>query len=117
MMAHFGESGLRALLVVAVAPLAFIAAINPSLNAATVTAIIVLLLPTMNHGNPLDSAIDRVLEVAVGSITGLVVSFLVLPSRAHSQIRTSAAGVLELMAAALEELLSVLTRGLDNDTL
>ena len=68
---HNGEGALLAVLVLAVAPLAFIAAINPSLNVATVTAIIVLLLPAMNHGNPLDSAIDRVLEVAVGAITGL----------------------------------------------
>jgi hypothetical protein len=114
---HSGEGALLAVLVLAVAPLAFIAAINPSLNAATVTAIIVLLLPTMNHGDPLDSAIDRVLEVAVGAIIGLLVSFLVLPSRAQSQIRTSAARVLELMAAALIELLSGLTRGLDNNAL
>jgi len=114
---HSGESALLAVLVLAVAPLAFVAAINPSLNVATITAIIVLLLPAMSHGNPLDSAIDRVLEVAVGAITGLVVSFLVLPSRAHSQIRAQGARVLELMAAALHELLSGLTRGLDNDAL
>src|SRR5580704_18422414 len=114
---HSGEATLLVVLVLAVAPLAFLAAINPSLNTATVTAIIVLLLPAMNHGNPLDSAIDRVLEVAVGALTGLAVSFLVLPSRAHSQIRASAARVLELMASALNELLSGLTRSLDNDTL
>lgn len=114
---HTGESALLAVLVMAVAPLAFIAAINPSLNVATVTAIIVLLLPAMSHSNPLDSAIDRVLEVAVGAITGLAVSFLVLPSRAHSQIRLGAARVLELLAAVLNELLSGLTRGRDNDAL
>src|ERR1700693_2693455 len=114
---HSGEVTLLVVLVLAVAPLAFVAAINPSLNVATVTAIIVLLLPAMNHGNPLDSAIDRVLEVAVGALTGLAVSFLVLPSRAHSQIRASAARVLELMASALNELLSGLTRSLDNDAL
>src|SRR6202012_5469512 len=114
---HSGEGTLLIVLVLAVAPLAFIAAINPSLNVATVTAIIVLLLPAMNHGNPLDSAIDRVLEVAVGALTGLAVSFLVLPSRAHSQIRASAARVLELLAEALTELLSALTRGRDNETL
>ena len=114
---HSGEGALLAVLVMAVAPLAFIAAINPSLNVATVTAIIVLLLPAMSHGDPLDSAIDRVLEVAVGAVTGLLVSFLVLPSRAHSQIRVSAASVLELLAAALNELLSGLTRGLDDDSL
>jgi hypothetical protein len=114
---HSGEGALLAVLVMAVAPLAFIAAINPSLNVATVTAIIVLLLPTMNHGTPLDSAIDRVLEVAVGATTGLAVSFLVLPSRAHSQIRANAARVLELMASALNELLSGLTRGRDTNAL
>jgi Fusaric acid resistance protein family len=114
---HSGEAELLALLVLAVAPLALIAALNPSLNAATVTAVIVLLVPTMNHGNPLDSAIDRVLEVTVGAVTGLLVSFLVLPSRAHSQIRVSAARTLELIAAALAELLAGLTRGLDNEAL
>jgi hypothetical protein len=114
---HSGEAALLALLVLAVAPLAFIAAINPSLNAATVTAVIVLLVPTMHHGSPLDSVIDRVFEVAVGAVTGLLVSFLVLPSRAHSQLRVSAARALELMAAALAELLAGLTRGLDNDAL
>jgi hypothetical protein len=114
---HNGEGALLAVLVIAVAPLAFIAAVNPSLNAATVTAIIVLLVPTMNHIDPLASAIDRVLEVAVGAITGLAVSFLVLPSRAHGQIRTRAAQALELMASALSELLSGLTRGLDNNAL
>src|ERR1700743_2627408 len=69
---HSGEVTLLVVLVLAVAPLAFVAAINPSLNVATVTAIIVLLLPAMNHGDPLDSAIDRVLEVTVGAITGLI---------------------------------------------
>src|SRR6266699_3180838 len=114
---HSGEIGLLALLVLAVAPLAFIAAVNPSLNAATVTAVIVLLVPEMSHANPLDSAIDRVMEVTVGAVTGLLVSFLVLPSRAHSQIRVNAARLLDLLAAALSELLAGLTRGLDNDAL
>jgi uncharacterized membrane protein YccC len=112
---HSGEGALLALLVLAVAPLAFIAAINPSLNAATVTAVIVLLVPTMSHGNPLDSAIDRLLEVMVGAVAGLLASFFVLPSRAHSQIRVSAARALELIAAALSELLAGLTRGRDNN--
>src|SRR3954452_8290680 len=106
---HSGEGALRAVLVPAVAPLAFIAAINPSLNVATVTAIIVLLVPTMSHVSPLDSAIDRVLEVAVGAVTGLLVSFLVLPSRAHGQVRSIAARVLELIAAAVNELMAAVT--------
>ena len=114
---HSGEGELLALLVLAVTPLAFIGAIKPSLNTATVTAVIVLLVPTMNHANPLDSAVDRVIEVTVGALTGLLVSFLVLPSRAISQIRVNAATLLELLAAAFAELLAGLTRGLDNDAL
>jgi uncharacterized membrane protein YccC len=114
---HSGEGGLLALLVLAVTPLAFVAAINPSLNSATVTAVIVLLVPTMSHANPLDSAVDRVIEVTVGALTGLAVSFLVLPSRAISHIRVNAARLLELLAAAFAELLAGLTRGLDNDAL
>jgi uncharacterized membrane protein YccC len=114
---HSGEGGLLALLVLAVAPLALVAAINPSLNAATVTAVIVLLVPTISHVDPLASAIDRVMEVTVGALTGLLVSFLLLPSRAHTQIRVSAARTLELIAAAFSELLAGLTRGLDNEAL
>ena len=114
---HSGEGSLLALLVLAVTPLAFVAAINPSLSSATVTAVIVLLLPAMHQSSPLDSAIDRVIEVTVGALTGLAVSFLVLPSRAVSQIRVNAARLLELIAAAFAELLAGLTRGLDNDAL
>src|ERR1700694_4424777 len=74
---HSGEGALLALLVLAVAPLAFVASINPSLNSATVTAVIVLLVPTFRHANPLDSAIDRALEVMVGAFTGLAGFFFV----------------------------------------
>ena len=71
----------------------------------------------MHHADPMASAIDRVSEVSVGAVTGLLVSFLVLPSRAVRQIRASAAKLLELIAAAFAELLAGLTRGRDNDAL
>jgi uncharacterized membrane protein YccC len=114
---HTGEGALLLVLVLAVAPLAFIAALNPAYNTATITAIIVLLLPTTNHVDPLDSAIDRVLEVAVGAMTGLIVSFLVLPSRAHEQIRSGAAGTLDMMASVLSNLLTGAVHGLGNQEL
>ncbi|WP_265441416.1 FUSC family protein [Bradyrhizobium sp. SEMIA] len=114
---YSSEVGLLGLLVLSVAPLAFIAAINPSLSAATVTAVIVLLVPTMHHSDPMTSAIDRVSEVGVGAVTGLLVSFVVLPSRAVRQIRAVAAQLLELIADAFTELLAGLTRGRDNDAL
>jgi uncharacterized membrane protein YccC len=97
--------------------LALLAALKPQFNVAIVTGIIVLLVPTMTQVAPLASAIDRVLEVGVGALTGLAVSFLVLPSRALGMATTSAALTLELMAASLRELLAGLTRGLDNEAL
>jgi uncharacterized membrane protein YccC len=114
---HTGELQLLGMLVLAVAPLAFVASLNPSLNVATVTGVIVLLVPTMSHIDPLSSAIDRVGEVAVGAFVGLAVSFIVLPSRAHVQIRGAAGRLLELIAAAFTELLAGLSRGRDNDAL
>ncbi|MBR1242834.1 FUSC family protein [Bradyrhizobium sp. AUGA SZCCT0274] len=112
---HSSEAALLALLVLTVAPLAYLGSLNPSLTAATVTGVIVLLIPEMHHTSPLDSVIDRLIEVTVGASTGLAASFLVLPSRAHRQIRASAARVIELIAGAFSELLVGLTHGLDNE--
>mgnify|MGYP002077409216 CR=1 FL=1 len=117
LLPHTSELALLAALALAVAPLAVVAAINPSLNVAPVTAIIVLLLPSMTHASPLASAIDRVIEVAVGAFVGLVVSFAVLPSRAHNLAIAAAARMLDQIAAALDELLKGLAHGLDSDTL
>jgi len=114
---HSGELQLLGMLILAVTPLAFIAALNPSLNAATVTSVIVLLVPTMGKLDAVGSAVDRVFEVAVGALTGLAVSFIVLPSRAHAQMRSAAGRLLELIAAAMTELLAGLSRGRDNDAL
>src|SRR5258708_34509644 len=49
---HSGEIGLLALLVLAVAPLAFIPALHPSLAAATGTPAVVLLTPEMRDARP-----------------------------------------------------------------
>jgi uncharacterized membrane protein YccC len=114
---HASELALLALLALAVAPLAFIAAINPRFSAAPITAVIVLLLPEITHGSPLASALDRVIEVALGGVTGAVVSILLLPSRAHPLVVEAAARALEQMARTLDELLAGMTEGLDVDSL
>ena len=101
---HSGEAALLALLVLTVAPLAYLGSLNPSLTAATVTGVIVLLIPEMHHTSPLDSVIDRLIEVTVGASTGLAASFLVLPSRAHRQIRANAARLIELIAGAFSRI-------------
>ena len=114
---HSSEAALLAVLVLAVAPVALIAAAKPRFSVATVTVVIVLLVPTITKVDPLTSAVDRVLEVAVGAIIGLSVSFVVLPSRAQRTALNAAAGTLDRMAVALGELLDGLSSGLDNDEL
>jgi uncharacterized membrane protein YccC len=104
-------------LVVAIAPLALYAAIRPNMNVVPITAIIVLLVPTFTQASPLSSAVNRVLEVALGAVIGLLVSFVVLPSSAHRQMRLAAARALDRMARALVELMAGLSRGLSNDEL
>ena len=54
---------------------------------------IVVITVTSQNLSPLQSAFDRVLEIAVGSVIGLAVALLVLPARAHSAVAASAARV------------------------
>jgi hypothetical protein len=78
-----------------------------------VTAIIVLLVPGMQHVSPAASALDRVLEVTVGGAVGFIVSFLLFPSRAHAITIQAAADMLDLLADALSKFLEDHTRELD----
>jgi len=114
---HDNEWALLIVLFIAVAPLALFAATRANMNVVPITAIIVLLVPTLTHTTPFYSAVFRVLEVGVGAIVGLLVSFLVLPSRAHPQMRQAAARTLELMARAFVALLAGLRAGLDDNEL
>ncbi len=112
---HASEIALLAVVAVAVAPLAVIAATRPSLSVAPITAIIVLLVPTITHASPIASAVDRVLEVALGGGTGLAVSLFLFPASAHRLVAQAAARALNRIAAAFGELLAGLTGGLDAD--
>ena len=114
---YSNEMALLLGLAIAVAPLALVAAINPRFSVAPITAIIVVLIPTMTHATALSSAVDRIIEVALGGFTGFFVSFLLLPANAHPLIAAAAARTLERMAQALSELLAGLRQGLDVDAL
>lgn len=114
---HNNEWALLAVLFIAVAPLALFAATRANMNVVPVTAIIVLLVPTITHTTPFYSAVFRVLEVGVGAIVGLLVSFMVLPSRAHPQMRQAAARTLELMARVLTVLLAGKSEGFEDNEL
>jgi uncharacterized membrane protein YccC len=85
-------------LVLAVAPLALVAAINASFRIAPVTAVIVLLGTTSAQASPFDSAIARVLEIGLGCVVGVGVSLLVLPARAHRLVGQAAGRALDLLA-------------------
>jgi uncharacterized membrane protein YccC len=114
---HTNELSLLVVMALAVAPLALLAAINPRMSVAPVTAVIVLLLPAITHVSPLESAINRVIEVGLGALTGLVVSVLLFPSKAHHQAIEAAARTLTLMASVLENLFAETRRGRDVEAL
>jgi uncharacterized membrane protein YccC len=110
---HNTEVGLLLALAIAIAPLALLAGKNPSFNAAPVTAVLLLLSPTVLHVTPIESAIYRVLEVALGATTGVVVSYLLFPASAHVLAIDAGARMLDLMARALPDVFAGFTTELD----
>jgi uncharacterized membrane protein YccC len=104
---------LLAVLALAVAPLAFLAANNASFRVAPFTAVIVLLGHSATHEGPILSAVFRVTEVALGCITAVVVSLLVLPAHAYGLTVEAAAGMLDLIARALPDLFAGFTQACD----
>ena len=113
MIPHANEVSLAGVLAIVVAPLAFLGAVMPSFSTAPFTGVLVLLVPAFARVGPIESAVDRVLEVAVGCVTALAVSLLVFSARAHSFAIDSAAQALELMAKSLPELFEGFLRPLD----
>ena len=104
-VAHQGPAIRITGLAVALLPVAFVAAIDPRFRVAPVTAVIVLISPTGTQLNPLLFTIDRVAEIALGSVVALVISLLVLPARAHNVLNEAAARLLGLYADYLHLLL------------
>jgi hypothetical protein len=94
--------------------LAFLGAVVPSFSAAPFTGVSVILVPASAHVGPIESAVDRLLEVVLGCITALAVSLLVLPARANSVAIEPAARALELMVKLLPELFQGILRPLDS---
>jgi uncharacterized membrane protein YccC len=114
---HDNEMELLAALALAVAPAALVVAINPRYSAATFTAVMVFFGPTITHTGPIASAVERVIEVAVGGIVGLFVSLVVLPARAHDLAIEAAAQMIDLMTRLLPELFAGFMQSLDQTAL
>lgn len=110
MVPHATGWQLGAALVAAIAPLALLAAIKNSFKAAPITAFIVL-VPLSGMEPPLGYAFERILEISIGSLTGVAVSLLVLPSRAHQQMAQSAARIIDLNAELLGMIIDNLLAG------
>jgi uncharacterized membrane protein YccC len=110
---HEGEFALLGVLALAVAPLVFLATINSSFKVAPFTAVIVVLAPTISHSTPIESAYFRLIEVALGATTGLLVSLIVFPTRAHKLAIESAARMLDLLAQALVDMFAGFTGNLE----
>jgi hypothetical protein len=114
---HENEIALFGALALAVAPAVLVAATNPRFSAAPVSAVMVFFGPTITHAGPIASAAERVAEVGVGAVVGLVVSLIVLPGRAGELVADAAARMLALMAQAVPQLCAGLTAGLDPSAL
>jgi uncharacterized membrane protein YccC len=100
-------------LALTIAPLAFAAALNPNFRVAPFSAVLVLLISGQLSEGPIESALYRVAEVALGGVIAVTVSLLVLPERAHRLGLEAAARVLEQQARVLPVLLAGFTRNLD----
>jgi uncharacterized membrane protein YccC len=114
---HTNEIMMMLALAVAVAPVALFAATNPRFRAAPLTAAMVFMAPTITHTGPIASAFERLIEVGVGGLVGLVVSFFVLPARAHEMAVESAARMLQLIADSLPKIFAGFARELDGTAL
>ena len=78
-----------------------------------ITAVMVFLAPFITHTGPIASAFERVIEVAIGGIIGLVVSLVVFPARAHDLAIEGSANMLDLIRRLLPELFAGFSRELD----
>ncbi|HUN48066.1 MAG TPA: FUSC family protein [Stellaceae bacterium] len=98
-------------LLVGMAPLALLSALNASFRMAPITAIIVLLGGSTQTAGPVAAALARVTEIGIGCAVGFAVAMLVLPAPAHHL----ASGIAGRALGHLEELLQALIAGLTTE--
>jgi uncharacterized membrane protein YccC len=100
-------------LAIAVGPLALIATVRQSLTAAPITAATVMVVPAFTLVTPMAAAVDRVLEVALGALIGLTISFVLFPASAYGSAIEAAARMIDRLANALGELITGVKVGLE----
>ncbi len=102
------EVGLVLVTVTGIA--AFVAAIRPRLRIAPVTAAI-MLLSAPPGASVQDFVRDRVIEIGIGGIIGVLASMLVFPARSHGLVIARTVAVLGHVARMLREQARALTAG------
>jgi uncharacterized membrane protein YccC len=103
-------------LALAIAPLALLAAFNPNFRVAPFSAVLVILIAGQFGEGPIESAITRSAEVALGGVIAVIVSLLVFPERAHQMRLKAAVNLLQRLARDLPQLLTGFTGELDAAT-
>jgi len=73
------------ILCTTVALVAFLAAVRPTLKVAPVT-VVIMLIGTTTHIDPLTAAFYRVIEITLGSLVGVAATLLIFPARAHGAV-------------------------------
>jgi uncharacterized membrane protein YccC len=104
-------------LVIGVPPLTLLAALKPSYRVAPITFIILVMSPQLQALGPVESAVERMAEIALGSLIALAVSLFVAPARAHDTLTEAAAQSLQAMSDVMVALQAGLSGPLDTDTL
>lgn len=98
-VANQGAAAVGLGVAAALLPLGFVAGIDARFRVAPVTAVIVLVSPFGQEGiDPLWFTVDRIFEIALGSVVALAVSLVVLPGRAHALLSTATAKYLAIAA-------------------
>lgn len=110
---HDNLAGLALVLAITLAPVALLATANVRFSAAPFTAVLVLMAPTVTHLGAISSAFERVIEVAIGGLVSLTVSFVILPAHAYDLTINAAGRMLNVMSYILPKLFSGFTGGLD----
>ncbi|QXX74881.1 FUSC family protein [Methylovirgula sp. HY1] len=114
---HTTMPALTGALVLSIAPLALVAALNPKFRVAPFTAVLVLFISNEFRQSPFESAIYRVLEVMLGGTSAILVSLLVLPEQAHARALVAASHILDRLAEVLPALLAGFTRALNAEAI
>lgn len=102
-------------LAVGLPPLTLLAAIKPAYRVTPITFIILILTPNLQQLGPVESAYERMLEIAVGSAIALAVSLVILPARAHDALAQNVSQALVAMADLVKVLAGELAGNHDGD--